>query len=35
VHSFNIPITTNTPIWDINTFEEPEEKECKYKVNIA
>ncbi|KAF8911581.1 NADP-dependent oxidoreductase domain-containing protein [Gymnopilus junonius] len=31
---FNIPLTTNKPVWDINTFGEPEEKEAKYQVNI-
>ncbi|PPQ88054.1 hypothetical protein CVT26_000408, partial [Gymnopilus dilepis] len=31
---FNIPLTTNTPVWDINTFDEPEEKGAKYRVNI-
>ncbi|KAF8963621.1 NADP-dependent oxidoreductase domain-containing protein [Flammula alnicola] len=31
---FNIPLTTNTPVWDINCFNEPEEKGATYKVNI-
>jgi L-glyceraldehyde reductase len=31
---FNIPLTTCNPLWDINTFGEPEEKEAAYHVNI-
>lgn len=31
---FNIPIKTCDPLWDINTFDEPEEREAKYHVNI-
>ncbi|TFK44982.1 NADP-dependent oxidoreductase domain-containing protein [Crucibulum laeve] len=31
---FNIPITYN-PKWDVNIFDEPEEKAASFKVNIA
>ncbi|KAF9478144.1 Aldo/keto reductase [Pholiota conissans] len=31
---FNIPLTTNKPVWDINCFDEPEEKGATNKVKI-
>ncbi|KJA29882.1 hypothetical protein HYPSUDRAFT_60730 [Hypholoma sublateritium FD-334 SS-4] len=31
---FNIPLTTCNPVWDIDCFGEPEEKQTKHKVNI-
>ncbi|KDR75585.1 hypothetical protein GALMADRAFT_248072 [Galerina marginata CBS 339.88] len=31
---FNIPLTTNKPVWDINLFDEPEEKSATYGINI-
>ncbi|KAF8204799.1 NADP-dependent oxidoreductase domain-containing protein [Pholiota molesta] len=31
---FNIPLTTNKPVWDINCFDEAEEKQATHKVNI-
>ncbi|KAJ3514487.1 hypothetical protein NLJ89_g2344 [Agrocybe chaxingu] len=32
---FNIPLTTNKPVWDFNLFDEPEEQTATYRVNIA
>ncbi|CAA7260514.1 unnamed protein product [Cyclocybe aegerita] len=32
---FNIPLTTNKPVWDFNLFDEPEEQTATNRVNIA
>lgn len=31
---FNIPLTTNKPVWDINVYDEEDEKGAKYRVKI-
>lgn len=32
---FNIPRATNTPRWDINLFNEPEEQDAAFVVNVS